>query len=372
MYTTLRTRVGIAKNITDQLGFFVQLQDSRIFGQEPGTLTPINNIDLHQGYVMLTSPFGFPLTFQAGRFEMAYGTERFIGAVGWHYVSRAFDGARLAFKINDNVKIDVFAVTLRDTTPYIGNAVPSFYPYPAMPVKRSSLYGIWKTTDLNKDHRLDGFVYYEINRANTPSGENTLDEFTIGLNHTGKYGTFSSLLEAAYQFGSAGDLDISAYLASLQLFYTAGISKFGIGADILSGTKPGDDKSKSFSSTYATNHKFYGYMDYFINIPSNTSNLGLNDFYASALLTPADSKFSGSLFVHHFTSNADPEIADLESTFGQEIDLTIKYDFIKGTALSWGASVFFPGDLMKKTFSTSFVEKEDPSFWSYLMITANL
>ena len=57
-----------------------------------------------------------------------------------------------------------------------------------------------------------------------------------------------------------------------------------------------------------------------------------------------------------------------ENTFGQEVDLTVKYAFIKGTTLVWGGSVFLPGGLMKY----SFAPREDMAFWTYVMIVANL
>jgi hypothetical protein len=63
----------------------------------------------------------------------------------------------------------------------------------------------------------------------------------------------------------------------------------------------------------------------------------------------------------------DPEPIN-ESTFGQEIDLTFRYNFIKGTSITWGGSVFIPAALMKAFFTP----REDVAYWSYLMITANL
>ncbi len=47
------------------------------FGEEPNTLAAIDNIDLHQGYVKIVKPLGLNLNVQAGRFEVAYGTEDF-------------------------------------------------------------------------------------------------------------------------------------------------------------------------------------------------------------------------------------------------------------------------------------------------------
>lgn len=76
-FASLRTRLGVEKTFEEKVQLFVQFQDSRVFGEEPNTLTPIDNIDLHQGYVKLMKPFDWDVNVQAGRFEVAYGTERF-------------------------------------------------------------------------------------------------------------------------------------------------------------------------------------------------------------------------------------------------------------------------------------------------------
>jgi len=135
----------------------------------------------------------------------------------------------------------------------------------------------------------------------------------------------------------------------------------------------------TYQATYGTNHKFYGYMDYFINIPLNTMNLGLNDFYITSFYKPKDSKWGFGANVHHFMSNQSVNIMVGDNTsptdenvFGQEVDLTVKYSFIKGTTLVWGGSVFFPGNLMKDMFTTGAGIREDVAYWTYLMITANL
>ena len=80
-FASLRTRFGIEKTFDKKVQLFVQFQDSRVFGEEPGTLSAIDNIDLHQGFVRLMKPFEWDVNVQAGRFEVVYGTERFFGAV---------------------------------------------------------------------------------------------------------------------------------------------------------------------------------------------------------------------------------------------------------------------------------------------------
>jgi hypothetical protein len=365
-FTSLRTRLGVEKGFGG-LNFFVQIQDSRVLGEEQNTLASIRNLDLHQGYVRLSDLFDLPMDLQAGRFEMVYGTERFFGAVGWHYVGRAWDGARLSLK--PGFKLDLFALTMLEEQNYIGNAVPSIYPYPSESIHSISLYGMWASF-ASAGNQIDPFLYYEINRLKF-NDEPILSRYTAGLNYLFKRNTFSLTFEGAYQFGEIMNTDIGAYLLSLQLMHTGNAFRFGGGADILSGTEQtagGNDKIGYFDPAYGTNHKFYGFMDYFINIPANTRSLGLHDFYLTTGFTPAESKFSGNIWLHYFTSNQ--KLVD-QSLFGQEIDLTLSYNFMRGTSLTWGGSIFLPGDLMK-TFFRSTAVREDPAFWTYVMISAGM
>jgi len=96
----------------------------------------------------------------------------------------------------------------------------------------------------------------------------------------------------------------------------------------------------------------------------------LNDFYLTFSLVPKENKFSSSIDIHYFTSNTSLEnsAGEEKTIFGQEIDFTIKYNFIKGTTIIWGGSVFIPGELMRLIFQPA----NDVGFWSYVMITANI
>ena len=377
-FASLRTRLGVDKTFEEKVQLFVQFQDSRVFGEEPNTLAPIDNIDLHQGYVKLMKPFDWDFNVQAGRFEVAYGTERFFGAVGWHYVGRSFDGVRFTL-LPEQWNLDLFALTIKESNSYIANPNPGIYPYPQEPTPATSIYGFWKNTEINNSSNFDVFGYYEIDREDVAEKPDTnkLELFTFGGTYWGNYGDLSTIFEGAYQLGSKSGNDLSAYLLSLQLFYKTGIAKFGLGGDILSGSDPESTSGdvNVFHASYGTNHKFYGYMDYFINIPNNTYNLGLNDVYASANFSPDGSKFNFDAALHLFMSNQSiniitPENPDGndENMFGQELDLTIKYAFTKNTNLVWGGSLFFPGQL----FKTVYDPREDTAYWTYLMITASL
>ena len=101
-YTEMRSRLGADFNAFENLNMFVQVQDSRIWGTEPSTLTNTSNVDLHQAYFQLSDFFKLPLDLKVGRMEVKYGPERLIGAVGWSNVGRSFDGAILKYKRNNS------------------------------------------------------------------------------------------------------------------------------------------------------------------------------------------------------------------------------------------------------------------------------
>jgi len=326
-FASLRTRLGVEKTFIEKVLLFVQFQDSRVFGEEPNTLSAIDNIDLHQGYVKLMKPFGWDFNMQAGRFEVNYGTERFFGPVGWHYVGRSFDGVRFEIAPS-SFPFDLFALTLNESNNYIANASFFTYPYPDQPTPSLSVYGLYKKFDISNKSRLDVLGYYENDRFKTNQGDYRLSMFTLAGTYWGNYGDLSTIVEAAYQFGEMGDTDISSYLLSLSGNYKLNEVLLGAGIDLLSGTSNTSNDFNTFQATYGTNHKFYGYMDYFINIPVNTLFAGLNDFYANINYQPTNSQFNFSAAFHHFMSNKsilvttteNPE-GNEENTFGQELVL---------------------------------------------------
>lgn len=85
-YTLLRMRFGALVQPLEEVDIFIQIQDSRAFGQEPNTLANTFNLDLHQAYVQIKNLWDKPISLKAMRQEMVYGSERLIGAVGWNNV----------------------------------------------------------------------------------------------------------------------------------------------------------------------------------------------------------------------------------------------------------------------------------------------
>lgn len=367
-FTSMRTRLALKADISDRIYLYAQAQDSRVYGEEPNVTTSIKNLDLHQGFVKLINPIDLPLTVQAGRFEMLYGTERFFGAGNWTYVGRSFDGVKFSF--GTGVKVDLFALSTYEGTSFVTSAASSAYNYPAKSDTGSSIYGFWLNTNICPDNSLDVFSYYDISRKQTDLKNDDNKTATLGLTHRGDYGMFSSLTDAALQTGKRGAKYVEAYLVSVQGFYKIADVKLGLGADLVSGTKPTTiDKVNTFYCSYATAHRFYGYMDYFYKAPSSTYNLGINDFYFTSIYTPKDCDFTFGANLHFLSSNVKNNTG--MSDLGRELDLTVAYNFFNRTTITWGGSFFGQGNLMKAYYNSSKISREDIGYWSYVMITAN-
>jgi len=353
-FNLLRSRLNITLIPLEDVIAFFQFQDSRVFGEELSTLTDgsADNMDLHQGYFLIRNLFNKPLDLKVGRMEVIYGPERLMGAVGWHNIGRSFDGAILKYR-KENAWVDIFNLKqiekMKD-----GNDGDL------------NVLGAYGEVELSPDQTGQAFFIWQ---RGVPA--RNLSRYTAGFYNTGKSGDFRYELEAAYQGGKLNNMDVRAFMLAGRFGYTFAGAKIKpnvtIGVDYLSGDDDPTDKTyKVFNTLYATNHKYYGYMDYFTNIPQHTLGLGLIDALVRFSIKP----FSRNMFkldIHKFNASQRYTLADgsTSKSFGTEIDLTWKYAYNPATTLTAGASLFTPGDIFKET------RGDNTSTWFYLMTTVN-
>ncbi|PKL77524.1 MAG: hypothetical protein CVV27_05215 [Candidatus Melainabacteria bacterium HGW-Melainabacteria-1] len=371
-WTVMRTRLGVSKTFFERgLEFFVQLQDSRTFGEAGASIFNLKNIDLYQGYVQANRLLDQDLALQLGRFELDYGNGRLFNPLpGWNYLGQAFDGGRLKYRLPElfQLSLDAFAVTIKPTTPGIRNPTPAAYPLSEDP--GHGIAGVWATAEFAPSAKVDAFGYYELKQAPSNPAQAEISRVTLGINHRGSYldGLLSSSLEADWQGDSLGPLGLNAYLLSAAGFVHPGDFRFGLGVDLVSGTSPANSTSStSFSQAFGNNHAFYGYMDYFINIPVNTKGLGLNDAYFKSAWLPQDLPLELALDLHWLSANQ--AAANGHSLFGFEADLTLTYKQGNNRYI-WGLSGFVPGGLFSSDLFFG-PGRNQPAFWSYLQAIVN-
>ncbi len=361
--TLLRTRLGFEAIPIENVRVVIQARDSRIFGQERdaggsfNTLSDSRNLDLHQGYVEIRKLFADELTLRAGRMELSYANERIIGTVGWHNVGRVFDGALLNIDL-PSASLDLFATNVGEVQPYVPVATPAAVRY--VRDVGFDFYGGYATIKKITNTKLDAYLLYQWDRNQTVPGKSDLKRMTIGSYAKGKSGAIDYEAEGAYQAGDRRGAGVSAYMLTGALGYSfAGstLSRVSLGYEILSGTPVGEAKYKSFDPLYATNHKFYGFMDYFIAVPANTGERGLEDIVARATLALSD-QLTTNIWLHNF-SYAQP-VTD-QSALGQEVDIVASYRYNSRVAFELGASAFVPAYNMRARFGGA-----DTALWGYL------
>jgi hypothetical protein len=236
-----------------------------------------DTIDLHQAYITVGNHKEFPLSLKVGRQELIYGEERIIGAYGWNNIGRVFDAAKLRWQ-NEWFWIDMFSsrvVIPEDDRFNVANDYDWF----------SGFYA--SSTQIPK-HTVD---FYFLSRNASPQAAtaepspqapqpSARDIYTLGVRFKslpGQLGSWDYTLDLIGQLGNYRDtragaptsrLDHEAYAVVAQGGYT--FTNFWatprLGLEYAHGSgddNPTDGQHGTFENLFPTNHKFYGYMDFF-------------------------------------------------------------------------------------------------------------
>lgn len=380
-YTLMRTRVNVEKNLFDDVSFFIQLQDSRVWGQTASPTKNLANIDMHQGYVDVKNIFNVPLSVRVGRFEIEYGTGRILGPNPWNYVARAWDGYRIRYGNEKKFYIDAFSLAHTALT-----TIPIRYPFSSMIDTSFNIYGLWSTVNIGDEQKVELLAYYENNNKITDTETKDAEGFpykdaellTAGLNYEYKSGSIDIALETAYQtgrslFGGKKNKEASSYLGCLKIQYTLNSLTASMNAETVSGTNQTEtEKTNTFWRPWGTVHQFYGYMDYFTgDLTQSTNNLGLSDLHIKCKYTPKGKPFSLDVALWYFMTNQ--KSATDKSTLGQEVDIVGRYNLHENIFVELGGGLYFAGEAMKEIYYLNTTRTvKDVSFWSYLRFDVRL
>ncbi|MCI0529348.1 MAG: alginate export family protein [Nitrospira sp.] len=354
-FTSLRTRVHFNFSFAEGIQAFIQVQDVRFFGEEASPLGDFDadGFDLHQGYLDLENLFKKSLSIRLGRQEVSFDEERLIGNVDFVPQGQAFDGLRILYERPLN-EWDLFALRINDG---VARGTASLGDSNGDDV---NFYGIYANVKPVGNHLISGYFLW---LENEPGD---VDRFTTGARLAGSSGPFSYRGEAYYQFGEAGIQDIRAFLIGLRGTYAFGSSfnpSLTFWYDFLSGDEdPEDNDIEVFDTLFATNHRFYGFMDIFLNIPRDTSNRGLQDLALKFSLVPHETTRFLVDFHQFFLATEDDGGQD---NLGQEIDVTLSYLFRKRVEITFGYSHFFIEEALENLKNQS-----DDANWAYIMVDA--
>ena len=363
-YTLLRARLGAFIQPIENVKVYFQIQDSRTFGEEKdvalkfSTTGYMRNLDLHQGYFQIDNFIFDNLSMKLGRMKLSYGNERIIEQGNWSNIGRSFDGGLLSYVI-PNHKLDAFVFNTGETTLAPLSATPNDVMYVRDYGKLFT--GVYYTNTYFAEHHIDLYLLHQLDRRITVSGHNDLNRFTTGLFAKGsirKEIFYEG--DLAFQLGTKQDKDITASLVGLTAGYkfeNSYLSTLSISYEHLSGTSEGNSSIRSFDIPYGSGHQFYGFMDYFVNIPRDTYDRGLQDIYVRAILHPSDIIYL-SFTLHDFHL---AESLGGEKALGQELDIIGNLKYNKFVSFELGACAFIPGKVIRTIFNGA-----DVSQWAYL------
>jgi hypothetical protein len=396
-YELFRTKLHLGYKAADWLGVYAEGRDSVSWNDDRVPEPEEDRFDFHQGYILLGDPKQFPVTVKVGRQELAYGDERLVGPSDWNNLGRVFDAARLRFE-NPAFWAEGFAgrvVVPRDDQFNMPNDYDWFWgAYSSTrklcPRQETQLYFLGRNASAESPAAVTGGL---VGLA-TPR-----DVYTIGLRAKSLPGQpqgFDYSLELAGQSGrfqetaSSPSLDHQAFAAHAATGYTwekaALKPRLGVEYNFASGdSNPNDNQHETFENLFPTNHKFYGFMDFF-------SWQNLHDVRFSALAKPA-SGLQVSLDYHLFwlADTADyfyqvsgaPRTGAVvgsgegynrnpayDSFVGSELDLVASYAVKPWASLQAGYGHFFVGSYVKQSLSATTHGATDAD-WVYVQATLN-
>lgn len=373
-FTNYRFRLNIDVALTDGVSFFLQPQKVGVFGNgETGagtdvslssvsttTNTATGNLTLHQGYLDFKQIGGMPLNLRLGRFEYIVGGHRLIGNFDWSQRGRSFDGGLLSYAIPTAGTLSLFTFRLAGET--------EAGPLPAGDRDLDTdLLGAHFNTALIPMSQTELTFVNDRKLAGLPDSK----RFTAGI----KIEQTPNLPPLAFvspltgpiwraeyykQWGDRTETqEIDAFLYALRLGYRFDLPLKPMvmaGYEVLSGDDSlTDDDYGVFDTLYATNHIYYGYMDYFLAIPADTQGRGLKDAFVRLHLSLLD-KGGLAIDLHQFSLEED--FAG-EDALGTEIDLTFFAQVNKVTSVLVGVSKFLADEGMELLGRIE--EVEDPT-----------
>lgn len=335
-------------------------------------------IGLHEGFLKLIHGLSY---FQIGRFEMNYGEQLMIGAVGWHQTGRSFDGGRFHVVFREGGPwFDVFATALAEGL----NGAPATSITDPIGAGDAYLIGLYSGLGpLVGDMALDAYAWArlwpgsdglsrEVDDDGDPAtpavsenfNQDTSAEVTVGARAKGKAGMLDYRAEAGLQFGNRPvanaeePVDVFAYQADVE----AGVSlmdnklRLGLEGFIASGNDPTSDTNEAWSDPFSTAHKWLGLMD----IMRLRSNAAGGVFHG--MIKPIKG-LKLATQVHLFLRPQLPDGmggADFKMV-GSEVDLIAVYALGKGLNLRGDWGIFLPTE-------DGYGADQDPAFLTMITL----
>ncbi|MDZ7607634.1 MAG: alginate export family protein [Cyclobacteriaceae bacterium] len=349
LFIEQRTRLYMNYSL-DKIQLNISLQDVRMWGstsqiyKSDPTLT-----NLYEAWARYK--FNDTFAFTVGRQALDYDNARFMGDLDWAQQGRSHDallftrtnsdkGCKLHLALAFNQKIDFEPAKLTGSE-YFG--VNNY----------KSMVFVWWNKKFDQGSM--SLLFHN-------DGQQAADTTVASRQTYGALGEFTTgpwkLDGELYYQGGQNKLktDVSALLLTLHATFKTNVTPLTLGFEYLSGTSLTDDKDYSFNPLYGTNHKFYGYMDYFYvgnshGQAGNGTTSGLIDIHLKTNFK-LSAKSALAANIHHFSSPVaiyedNSGATSLTTGLGTEIDLVYTATLSKDVKFNLGYSQMFATETLQ-------------------------
>lgn len=366
-----RARLGGAYT-HERFKFNLTVQDVRTWGNTSHLAIDNNGLlSIYEANVSLFLSKKWEV--KIGRQSIAYDNDRIFGSLDWAMQARRHDAAIVKFR-DSTWSVDVGA-SYNEEKPSNSQILYQLNNY-------KTFQYLWAN---KKWENLSASVLFLNNGMERIYLQDSVEKGVI--HYTQTFGThliykrekFDLIGYGYYQMGvDKTNRGVSAFNASIAGTYKLAKKwKFTLGGELLSGTSEEvtlDDRNRSFSPLYGTNHAFNGFMDYFY-VGNHERNVGVLDGFLKVNYKVA--KLSFGLDNHLFYTAApiakqsmspSPEFIEMDPFLGYEVDFTVKYQFADEVTIQAGYSHMFGTQSMRVLKGT---DHSKTSNWAYLMVTVN-
>jgi len=340
-----RLRLNMDYRFRQDLQLYVSLQQVSIWGQAPQVqvIDRTGGLSIFEAYAALPLGGGFDL--KLGRQQIVLDEDRIFGSLDWHPAGRAHDAVNINWRPIENLYLRSFFAFNQNyldgkaaTDKINGNVnnPKGQYFTPGQPYQHmEALHAHYAFTP---DQKLS-FLFANLGLRNDDRADYNMQ--TFGVHYRGRSQDLSYGAEAYLQTGknNTGATKEAYLLAAMVGYKFLPSLSVTMGIDYLSGNNSPDssDKDKVFTPFSGTNHKFYGFMDYYyVNNTPQIPQVGLFNPYISATLKTSE---KGNLYAagHYFRSAG--KIDGKTRNLGVEADLVYTHKLQPFASLQVGYSV---------------------------------
>ena len=340
-----RLRLNMDYRFRQDLQLYVSLQHVNIWGQAPQVqvIDRTGGLSVFEAYAAL--PLGGDFDLKLGRQQIVLDEDRIFGSLDWHPAGRAHDAVNINWRPVENFYLRSFFAFNQNyldgkaaTDKINGNVnnPKGQYFTPGQPYQHmEALHAHYAFTP---DQKLS-FLFANLGLRNDDRADYNMQ--TFGVHYRGRSQDLSYGAEAYLQTGknNTGATKEAYLLAAMVGYKFLPTLSATMGIDYLSGNNSPDTsgKDKVFTPFSGTNHKFYGFMDYYyVNNTPQIPQVGLFNPYISATLKTSE---KGNLYAagHYFRSAG--KIDGKTRHLGVEADLVYTHKLQPFASLQVGYSV---------------------------------